>query len=79
MSFLVIIALSPHPVLICLIFGVITGYEICKVNYVCLSVFMILLLIKYKYVYCFYFLREEHVMWMLVINHYYYYYYYYYY
>ena len=34
-SLLVIIALSPHPVLICLIFGVITSYEICKVNYIC--------------------------------------------
>ena len=34
-SLLVIIALSPHAVLTCLIFGVITGYEICKVNYIC--------------------------------------------
>ena len=31
-SFLVIIAFSPHVVLI---FEVITSYEICKVNYIC--------------------------------------------
>ena len=34
-SLLVIIAFSPHVVLICLIFEVITSYEICKVNYIC--------------------------------------------
>ena len=34
-SLLVIIALSPYPALIYLIFGVVTSYEICKVNYVC--------------------------------------------
>ena len=36
---------------------------------------MILLLTKYKNVYCFYFFcTKNHVMWMLLINHYYYYY-----
>ena len=34
-SFLVIIALSLYPALICLIFGVIISYEIYKVNYIC--------------------------------------------
>ena len=34
-SLLVIITLSPHPVLICLIFEVMTSYEIYKVNYIC--------------------------------------------
>ena len=34
-SLLVIIALSPHLALVCLIFGVITSYKICKVNYIC--------------------------------------------
>ena len=55
-SLLVIIALSPHPVLVCLIVGVITSYEFCNVNYVFLN--MILLLIKYDYI-CFYLLHEE--------------------
>ena len=55
-SLLVIIVLSPHPVHICLIVGVITSYEFCNVNYVFLN--MILLLIKYDYI-CFYLLHEE--------------------
>ena len=60
-SLLVIIALSPHLVLICLIFGLITGHETCKASYICF--------LKWT--------MKNHVIWMLLINHYYYYYYYY--
>ena len=66
-SLLAIIALSPHLVLICLIFGVITSYKICKVNYTCFFLNMTLLLIKYKYMFLFTARRT-----MLLINHYYY-------
>ena len=67
-SLLAIIALSPHPVLICLIFGVITSYKICKVNYTCFFLNMTLLLIKYKYILFLFTARRT----MLLINHYYY-------